>query len=77
MKAPGIIQAEDFDLGGQQVAYNTGDSINTLGFYRPDEGIEIDSVGDTNYAVLITQPGEWQEYSFSVDTASLFEVILD
>ncbi len=77
MKAPGIIQAEDFDLGGQQVAYNAGDSINSLGYYRPDEGVEIDSVGDTNYAVLITQPGEWQEYSFSVDTASLFEVILD
>lgn len=77
ISAPGIIQAEDFDLGGQQVAYNAGDSINTLGYYRPDEGVEIDSVGDSNYAVLITQPGEWQEYSFSVDTASLFEVVLD
>ncbi len=75
--APGIIQSEDFDLGGQQVAYHSFDSINILGFYRPDEGVEIDSVGITNYAVLITQPGEWQEYSFSVDTASLFEVVLD
>jgi aryl-phospho-beta-D-glucosidase BglC (GH1 family) len=77
IKVPGTIQAEDFDLGGQQVAYGTGDTINTLGYYRPDEGVEIDSVGDTNYAVLITQPGEWQEYSISVDTASLFEVVLD
>jgi len=77
ISAPGIIQAEDFDLGGQQIAYNSSDSINTLGYFRPEEGVEIDSVGDTNYAVLITQPGEWQEYSFSVDTASLFEVVLD
>jgi len=77
IKVPAVIQAEDFDLGGQKIAYNTSDTINTLGYYRPDEGVEIDSVGDTNYAVLITQPGEWQEYTFSVDTASLFEVILD
>ena len=75
--APGIIQAEDFDLGGQQVAYNSSDSINTLGYYRPDEGVEIDSVGDSNYAVLISRQGEWQEYSFSADTASLYEVVLD
>ncbi|MCK5463450.1 MAG: hypothetical protein KAI95_10555, partial [Bacteroidales bacterium] len=75
--APGIIQAEDFDLGGQQVAYHSFDSINTLGYYRPDEGVKIDSVGDMNYAVLISQQGEWMEYSVSVDTASLFEVVLD
>jgi aryl-phospho-beta-D-glucosidase BglC (GH1 family) len=75
--APCIIEAEDFDLGGQQIAYNSMDSINTLGFYRPDEGVEIDSVGDSSYAVLISQQGEWQEYSFSVDTASLYEVVLD
>lgn len=77
ISAPGTIQAEDFDLGGQQVAYHSADSKNTLGYYRPNDGVEIDSVGDLNYAVLINRPGEWQEYSFYVDTASLFEVVLD
>ena len=75
--APGVIQAEDFDLGGQKVAYHSFDDINTLGFYRPDEGVEIDSVGETNYAIFISQQGEWQEYSVSIDTASLFEVVLN
>ena len=77
IEASGIIEAEDFDLGGQQVAYNTSDSVNILGYYRPDEGVEIDSVGDSNYAILITRQGEWMEYSFIVDTASLFEVVMD
>ena len=77
MKAPGIIQAEDFDLGGPQIAYRTGDTINSLGYYRPEEGVEIDSIGDSSYAVLITQPGEWMEYTFSVDSASTYEIVLD
>ncbi len=76
-KVPGIIQAEDFDIGGPQVAYRTGDTVNTLGYYRPEEGVEIDSIGDSSYAVLITQPGEWMEYTFSVDSASMYEVVLD
>jgi hypothetical protein len=77
MKAPGTIQAEDFDLGGPQVAYRTGDTINSLGYYRLEEGVEIDSIGDSSYAVLITQPGEWMEYTFSVDSASIYEIVLD
>ncbi len=74
---PGIIQAEDFDKGGEQIAYKSADSINSMGYYRPEEGIEIDSVGDSNYAVFISEEGEWMEYVMFIDTASLYEVVLD
>jgi len=74
---PGIIQAEDFDRGGEQVAYKSADSTNSLGYYRPDEGIDIDSVGDSNYAIFISEEGEWLEYVMFIDTASLYEVNMD
>ncbi|MCK4748812.1 MAG: cellulase family glycosylhydrolase, partial [Bacteroidales bacterium] len=38
---PGIIEAEDFDLGGEGIAYHDAESLNIAGEYRPDEGVDI------------------------------------
>ncbi|MEL7163712.1 MAG: hypothetical protein AAFN92_23335, partial [Bacteroidota bacterium] len=39
LQIPGAIQAEDYDRGGQGVAYNDSDESNNGGSYRPDEGV--------------------------------------
>src|SRR5262245_50394617 len=38
---PGVVQAEDFDRGGQGVAYFDSDPANVGGEYRPYEGVDI------------------------------------
>jgi hypothetical protein len=62
------IEAEDFDTGGQGVAYTDTTGTNEGGYYRPDEAVDILIAGDTGggYAVGWTEDGEWLEYSIYV-----------
>ncbi len=71
---PGRLEAEAFDTGGPRVAYSDEDSVNDFGFYRPDEGVEIDTVGGGGYAVVLNEAGNWTEYTFRVDTAGVYTV---
>jgi hypothetical protein len=70
-----VIEAEDFDLGGEKIAYCSADSLNTPGFYRPGEGMDIDTLEGAGYALCLEE-GEWTEYTFRIDSASLYEVCL-
>jgi hypothetical protein len=68
------IQAENFDNGGQGIAYNDLDSSNQGGQYRPAEGVDIEGTTDTGggYNVGWIQAGEWLEYTVSVPTAGAY-----
>src|SRR2546421_3765710 len=70
------IQAEDFDKGGQGVAYNDFDATNNGGKYRPTEAVDIESTTDTGggYDVGWTMPGEWVEYTINVPTAGAYTI---
>lgn len=69
---PGSIEAEDYDLGGEGLAYHTTE-ISTNGDYRPNEGVRVETCIDcSNYAVKDLSVGEWIEYSINVtDTNEL------
>jgi fibronectin type 3 domain-containing protein len=62
------IQAENFDNGGEGLAYHDLTSTNDGGAYRPNEGVDIEATGDTGggYDVGWTQPGEWMNYIINV-----------
>jgi hypothetical protein len=62
---PATIQAEDYDRGGEGVAYHETTSTNIWGGYRPNEGVDIKSTTDTGggYIVGDAEPGEWIEYT--------------
>lgn len=62
---PARIEAEDFDLGGTQVAYEDADAGNTGGVYRTDENVDIEACSDTGggYNVGWTAADEWLEYT--------------
>ena len=65
----GLIQAENFDFGGQSVAYNNSTNTNQGGQYRPNEGIGIGrhpSASGGGYYVGFTNPGEWLDYTVTV-----------
>jgi hypothetical protein len=67
---PGTVEAEDFDLGGQDVAYDDANSFNNGSAYRPNEGVDLQSTTDIGLGFNVgwIVPGEWIEYT--VDTVA-------
>src|SRR5215212_2558137 len=62
---PGVIQAENFDEGGEGVAYHDLDAANLGGAYRTT-GVDIEEIHATGggFAVDFAKAGEWTEYTF-------------
>jgi endoglucanase Acf2 len=65
---PGRIQAENFDLGGEGVAYHDSDANNVGLAYRPGEGVDMENSGVGVDVYWITA-GEWLEYTITVPEA--------
>jgi hypothetical protein len=70
---PGTIQAENFDEGGEGVAYHDMEASNQGGQYRTNQGVDIEgSVGA--YNVGWAKAGEWLEYTVNVQTAGTYNI---
>ena len=63
-RAPGYIQAENFDTAGEGVAYHDTTAGNKYALYRPSADVDIMPTGDGGFCVAATQAGEWLEYQF-------------
>ncbi|MGJ8725586.1 MAG: carbohydrate-binding protein [Roseibacillus sp.] len=61
---PGRIQAENYDLGGQGVAYQDNELANLTGAYRSD-GVDIEASGDIDgsFSLGWFDANEWVEYT--------------
>ena len=70
LSIPGIIEVEDFDLGGEGKSYHDEDSVNSGGSYRPDEGVDIDTCDNGGFVVGWTKKGEWMDYTVDVKKTS-------
>ncbi len=72
---PRKIEAEDYDKGGEGVAYHDTTAGNSTGLYRAD-GVDIQTTTDTGggYKVKTAVAGEWLNYSASVATAATFTI---
>ena len=70
---PGVIQAEDFNNGGQNIAYN-GNGVDDYGGDYRDTGVSIGPADDTGggYAVGWTFAGEWLAYTIDVAAAGSY-----
>jgi hypothetical protein len=64
---PGRIEAEDYDLGGEGIAYHDVDENNIGLAYRPDEGVDIEGASGGGFDVYWIVDGEWIEYTFEVE----------
>jgi hypothetical protein len=71
---PGTIEAEDFNKGGQNNAYNDDDIANQGGKYRLSDGVDIETTGDATgaYNVGWINAGEWMEYLVSVSQTGTY-----
>ena len=70
---PGIFQAENFDEGGQFVAYYDVTTHNSGGAYR-STAVDIATTTDTGggYYVGWTKAGEWLKYTVNVGTSGTY-----
>jgi hypothetical protein len=75
---PGTWEAEDFDLGPQDVAYHDNDMGNAGGQYRTtdvDIVVSSDSEGGS-YAVNNFETGEWLVYTVNVASSGWYDIEL-
>ena len=72
---PGTVQAENFDNGGEGVAYHDADANQAANSPRAQEAVDTrPSTAAGSPAVGWTQPGEWLEYSVTVAQAGRYTV---
>ena len=72
---PGIIEFEDYDEGGEGVAYHDSDPANNGGEYRPGEGVDIQVKTDESggYNIGWLSSGEWLEYTINVENSGSYQ----
>lgn len=78
---PGTIQFEEYDLGGNGVAYldNTpGSAVTPVVNYRTDEDVDIETCTDAGggYNIGYATAGEWLEYSVNVAKTGKYNMLL-
>ena len=72
---PGTVQAENYDTGGQGVAYNVSTVNGTGNNYRSD-GVDLEATTDTGGGFNLgwTTGGQWFKYTVNVATAGTHTV---
>jgi len=71
---PGIIEAEDFDIGCPGDAYYDRDDINEGGQYRTNEGVDIEKCSTGGYNVGWTHTGDWTAYTVTVSKSATYQI---
>lgn len=73
---PGTFEAENFDLGGEGVAYHDLGTGNAGGVYRTSEDVDIytpaSGTNASGHAVNNIQTGEWLEYTINAASAGTY-----
>lgn len=71
---PGIIQAEDFDEGGEGLTYHDADPTNVPGGYRQNVAVDIEPRDDGGFQIAFVESGEWLEYTIDVQQAGTYQL---
>jgi hypothetical protein len=69
-------EAEDYDAGGEGVAYHDVDPTNNGGQYRPSEGVDVEACSDVGggFDAGWLRLGEYIEYTVDVPTAGTYTI---
>jgi hypothetical protein len=73
---PGQVQFEDFDEGGEGVAYADGTPGNAGGSYRFGEDVDVYRVGsaENGHCLGYARRGEWVNYTVNVEAGGTYTV---
>lgn len=69
---PGKIEAENYDNGGEGVAFHDLTATNMGGQFRTTEAVDLESCTEGGYDLGYVQAGEWVEYSVNVAQAGSY-----
>jgi Carbohydrate binding module (family 6) len=74
---PGTVQAENYDTGGQGVAYNVT-AVNGSGNSYRSDGVDLEATTDTGggYDLGWTGAGQWFKYTVNAATAGTYTLSL-
>jgi hypothetical protein len=67
---PGTIEVENFDNGGEGVAFHDNDAINSGGQGRTALGVDTENCSEGGLNIGWTNTGEWYEYTVNVSPGS-------
>lgn len=70
---PGTIETENYDKGGEGIAYHDATTGNTGGAYRTDD-VDIEACSAGGYNVGYTANGEWMEFTVNVAAAGNYDI---
>ncbi len=70
---PGVIEAEDFDAGGDGQSYHDCDAGNSGGAYRAT-GVDIEESSESGFNIGWMCEGEWLEYTVDVREPGTYEL---
>ena len=71
---PGKFECENYDRGGEGIAYHETTLADTGGKYRVNEAVDIATCTDAGggFALVHAAVGEWTEYSVNVSTTGFY-----
>jgi hypothetical protein len=72
-----VIEAENYDFGGEGVAYHDSDTDNVGAEYRIFDAVDIEARDAGGYHVGYVEPGEWIEYTVDVADSGLYNVAFE
>jgi predicted Rdx family selenoprotein len=70
---PGLIEAENYDLGGQNTAYYDTTAGNAGGQYRTDD-VDVEACSEGGYSIGYIAAGEWAAYSIYVPQTTAYQI---
>lgn len=73
---PGTVQAENYDEGGEGVAYHDNSNGNAGNQYRTTENVDLENCNEGGYNLAYVANGEWLEYTLDVTQTGLYTVSL-
>src|SRR6185369_14026306 len=70
------IEAEDFDHGGEGIAYHDSDGSNSGGQWRNLQGADVEKTTDAagGYDLSSTRAGEWVEYTINLADSGAYSI---
>lgn len=78
LAVPGVLEAEDFDMGGETISYHSSRTDATSEQYREDQEKANIIKGNGGFYVENNNTGDWYDYTVSINqkTAVKFEAIV-
>jgi len=69
---PGRVEVEDFDTGGEGIAYHDATTGNSGNAYRTTENVDLQACSEGGFNYSYAAIGEWLEYTVNVTTPGVY-----